>query len=200
MGEIDGASERDRTSDLLITNQPLYRLSYAGPKEQDYSRDMGRCPAEGGLDLELLLPPLSIAGIEDLGAGFGRHAQDLQAEGPRAALVPAPDDLGLGRDRVCFFGRGAQELDLRAGDEIEVQIKDELQSASREIFDPGFLGQAALLSDLDNLGGEHALESQVFALIVLHKGIIRGQGTEKQEGSNQSFPVIARSLRRSNLR
>ncbi len=26
----DGASERDRTSDLLITNQLLYRLSYAG--------------------------------------------------------------------------------------------------------------------------------------------------------------------------
>ena len=25
-----GASERDRTSDLLITNQLLYRLSYAG--------------------------------------------------------------------------------------------------------------------------------------------------------------------------
>jgi hypothetical protein len=29
-GESDGASERDRTSDLLITNQLLYRLSYAG--------------------------------------------------------------------------------------------------------------------------------------------------------------------------
>ena len=28
------ASERDRTSDLLITNQPLYRLSYAGPKDR----------------------------------------------------------------------------------------------------------------------------------------------------------------------
>jgi hypothetical protein len=27
---IRGASERDRTSDLLITNQLLYRLSYAG--------------------------------------------------------------------------------------------------------------------------------------------------------------------------
>jgi hypothetical protein len=30
MGRINGASERDRTSDLLITNQLLYRLSYAG--------------------------------------------------------------------------------------------------------------------------------------------------------------------------
>jgi hypothetical protein len=30
MGRIVGASERDRTSDLLITNQLLYRLSYAG--------------------------------------------------------------------------------------------------------------------------------------------------------------------------
>jgi hypothetical protein len=29
-GEFCGASERDRTSDLLITNQLLYRLSYAG--------------------------------------------------------------------------------------------------------------------------------------------------------------------------
>jgi hypothetical protein len=29
-GGISGASERDRTSDLLITNQLLYRLSYAG--------------------------------------------------------------------------------------------------------------------------------------------------------------------------
>jgi hypothetical protein len=29
-GVLDGASERDRTSDLLITNQLLYRLSYAG--------------------------------------------------------------------------------------------------------------------------------------------------------------------------
>ena len=34
MGGFDGASERDRTSDLLITNQPLYRLSYAGPKDR----------------------------------------------------------------------------------------------------------------------------------------------------------------------
>ncbi len=30
MGGFDGASERNRTSDLLITNQLLYRLSYAG--------------------------------------------------------------------------------------------------------------------------------------------------------------------------
>ena len=32
-GEYVGASERDRTSDLLITNQLLYRLSYAGLEE-----------------------------------------------------------------------------------------------------------------------------------------------------------------------
>ena len=30
MGEKERASERNRTSDLLITNQSLYRLSYAG--------------------------------------------------------------------------------------------------------------------------------------------------------------------------
>ena len=28
--DIDGAGERNRTSDLLITNQLLYRLSYTG--------------------------------------------------------------------------------------------------------------------------------------------------------------------------
>lgn len=28
-----GATRRDRTGDLLITNQPLYRLSYAGPMD-----------------------------------------------------------------------------------------------------------------------------------------------------------------------
>ena len=33
-GNMGRASERDRTSDLLITNQPLYRLSYAGPKDR----------------------------------------------------------------------------------------------------------------------------------------------------------------------
>ena len=31
--ENNGAGERGRTSDLLITNQPLYRLSYAGPMD-----------------------------------------------------------------------------------------------------------------------------------------------------------------------
>ena len=30
---FDGASGGDRTLDLLITNQPLYRLSYAGPMD-----------------------------------------------------------------------------------------------------------------------------------------------------------------------
>jgi hypothetical protein len=40
MGEITRASERDRTSDLLITNQPLYRLSYAGPG----SKIIAECP------------------------------------------------------------------------------------------------------------------------------------------------------------
>jgi hypothetical protein len=33
--ELGEASERDRTSDLLITNQLLYRLSYAGLKRLD---------------------------------------------------------------------------------------------------------------------------------------------------------------------
>ena len=35
MEGICGASERDRTSDLLITNQLLYRLSYAGTMRRD---------------------------------------------------------------------------------------------------------------------------------------------------------------------
>ena len=34
-GRKEEASERDRTSDLLITNQPLYRLSYAGATRRE---------------------------------------------------------------------------------------------------------------------------------------------------------------------
>ena len=30
LGFLDGASRRDRTDDLMITNQVLYQLSYAG--------------------------------------------------------------------------------------------------------------------------------------------------------------------------
>ncbi len=33
---VIGASERNRTADLLITNQLLYRLSYTGFKEKSY--------------------------------------------------------------------------------------------------------------------------------------------------------------------
>ena len=46
----DGAGKRNRTSDLLITNQLLYRLSYSGVGRRilDSGRDIGNqrpCPA-----------------------------------------------------------------------------------------------------------------------------------------------------------
>ena len=57
-GEKSGAGERTRTADLLITNQLLYQLSYAGnPLEQVASGSRtvsggwssGRCPGRDGM-------------------------------------------------------------------------------------------------------------------------------------------------------
>ena len=197
MGEIDGASERDRTSDLLITNQPLYRLSYAGPKWRNYSRDALLCPGRA-LALELLSLPLGIAGIEDLGAGLGRHVQDLQAEGPGSAFVPAPDDLGAGWSRVGLVGQGAQEIDLRTGDEVEIQVEDELQAGPRKIVDSGLFGHPVLAFDLDDLCGEHTFEPQELALLFIHAGII-GDRFRKNKGQapELSFLVPLKLVARS---
>ena len=44
-----GATGRNRTADLLITNQLLYRLSYSGLKGGDYRGAMRMRPAPGGM-------------------------------------------------------------------------------------------------------------------------------------------------------
>ncbi len=41
---MNGAGERSRTSDLLITNQLLYQLSYTGMANR-----LGTCPREGAV-------------------------------------------------------------------------------------------------------------------------------------------------------
>ena len=37
MVDVDGAGEMNRTPDLLITNELLYRLSYTGTPSTDYN-------------------------------------------------------------------------------------------------------------------------------------------------------------------
>ncbi len=38
MVDVNGAGEMNRTPDLLITNELLYRLSYTGAPAHDYSQ------------------------------------------------------------------------------------------------------------------------------------------------------------------
>ena len=80
----NGAGERNRTPDRLITNQLLYLLSYAseawGTEQQTAPADGVRIIPSGGLIVKRLGQPKSQAFHDQIGAVCGRQAKILQRD------------------------------------------------------------------------------------------------------------------------
>ena len=108
----DGAHDRNRTGDLLLTMEMLYRLSYVGAHDRDHpsgqrgsdaerkERWTGRCGRAGAarVCVEKTHHPegVSLAGSR---LGVSRETGNLGSEAPAV-------NAKLGRFRVCGGGKG----------------------------------------------------------------------------------------------
>ena len=94
---LNGAGTRNRTADLLITNQLLYRLSYPGMPGLRGARHSSRTPRAGKQESRFLFDASQFAGVPllllHLHATQNLNALGLRAAGPMHGLGEITDRI-----------------------------------------------------------------------------------------------------------